>query len=170
MSEHDEPILKKNTHPKVSNAEEPIVEKITNVLFNQPFGVLCTAGQRHSYGSLLAYYVTEDCKQIIFSTPVSTRKYQLLSENENVAFLVDTRSQVQDRLMAIEAVTATGKCHELKNPANDNVFKELLVSNHTYLKEMLSTKRYALFKISVYRYFYVTRFQEVHEWNPNQTG
>lgn len=170
MSEHDEPILKKNNHRKVQSTEEPVVEKITNILFNQPFGVLCTAGQRHSYGSLLAYYVTEDCKEIIFSTPVSTRKYQLLSENENVAFLVDTRSQVQDALMAIEAVTATGKCHELKDTASDHSFKELLVSNHAYLKEMLSTNRYALFKISVYRYFYVTRFQEVHEWNPNQTG
>jgi len=61
-----------------------------------------------------------DLDAAVFATQRATRKYRLLSECAHVALVVDNRSALPGRLMDVEAVTATGRAHEVATgPAFD---------------------------------------------------
>ncbi|MHC4925203.1 MAG: hypothetical protein ACYTG4_14195, partial [Planctomycetota bacterium] len=72
------------------------------------YGVLCTQAGGQPYGSLLAFASSEDLRCLVFATPVTTRKYSLLTQCAQMAFLVDDRSRQRDH-MTVSAVTAVGK-------------------------------------------------------------
>ena len=62
-------------------------ERIRRLLTEQSYAVLCTQSQSQPYGSLVAFAASEDLKTLVFSTPVTTRKYRLLTECEHVCAL-----------------------------------------------------------------------------------
>lgn len=173
MSIPDEPILgtefdgSENGSDNNTHSKEPVSHRIRLLLENQLYGVLCTSGTRHAYGSLLAFAVTEDLKSILFSTPITTRKFKLLKEDRNIAFVIDSRSNSRESFMKIEAITATGKGILLPYDNYPQKYINILIKKHPYLEQMLTSESFAFFKMEVMRYFYVTRFQEVIEWRPN---
>ena len=66
--------------------------RIRRLLTEQRYAVLCTQSQSQPYGSLIAFAASDDLKTIVFATPVTTRKYRLLTECEHVALVIDSRS------------------------------------------------------------------------------
>ncbi len=141
---------------------------IRRLLDEQLYGVLCTQGQGQPYGSLVAYAVTRDLESAVFATPKGTRKYRLLSECANVALVVDNRSAVPDRLMDVEAVTATGRAHELARGPEFERWSRVLTDRHPYLDTFVRSVSCGLFRIDIVRYLHVTRFQEVRQWVPTR--
>ena len=99
---------------------------IRRLLDDQLYGVLCTQGQGQPYGSLVAYAMTPDLDSAVFATQKATRKYRLLSECAHVALVVDNRSALPDRLMDVEAVTATGRAHEIEAGSEFEPWSRLL--------------------------------------------
>ena len=146
--------------------ECPIPERIRGLLVEQPYAVLCTQSQSQPYGSLVAFAASEDLKTLIFSTPVTTRKYRLLTECEHVAILIDSRSASPADMMQIEAVTVTGHAQVVAPGTEFDRWAGLLTARHPHLAPFVRAESSALVRVDVVRYFHVCRFQEVHQWVP----
>lgn len=145
---------------------EDLARIIRRLVDSQPYGVLCTQGQGQPYGSLVAYAMTPDLGSAVFATQKATRKYRLLSECVHVALVVDNRSALPGRLMEVEAVTATGRAHEVATGPEFEQWSRLLTDRHPYLDTFVRSVSSGLFRIDLVRYFHVTRFQEVRQWVP----
>jgi hypothetical protein len=141
-------------------------KRIASLVHNRPYGVLCTQSQSQPYGSLVALAATDDLKDFVFSTPITTRKYRLLSECDHVALLIDNRSGSPAELMEVEAVTATGRAHLVPPGPDFEDWASLLIERHPHLAAFVRAESSALFRVEVVRYFHVCRFQEVCQWVP----
>lgn len=150
--------------------EESLPFRIRRLVNSQPFAVLCTHGDQQPYGSVVAFSMTEDLAAAVFATPITTRKFQLLSQSDRVALLIDNRCQHPDNMMHVEAVTATGQAKRVKEE-NHAYWTQLLTTRHEYLSGFVQSPTVALFCIEIARYFHVVRFQEVRQWTPkNKPG
>jgi hypothetical protein len=68
--------------------------------------------------------------------------------------------------MDVEAVTATGRAHEVATGRELEQWSRLLTDRHPYLDTFVRSVSCGLFRIDIVRYLYVTRFQEVRQWVP----
>jgi hypothetical protein len=143
-----------------------IPERIRRLLVEQPYAVFCTQSRSQPYGSLVAFAASGNLKTLVFSTPVTTRKYRLLTECERVAILIDSRSASSEDMMRIEAVTATGHAQVVTPGTEFDRWAALLTSRHPHLAPFVKAESSALIRVDVVRYFHVCRFQEVHQWVP----
>jgi nitroimidazol reductase NimA-like FMN-containing flavoprotein (pyridoxamine 5'-phosphate oxidase superfamily) len=166
MTSYDEPPVEPN---RIADVEPRVVrEQIRALLEGQPFAVLCTQGGGQPYGSLIAYAASDDLRAIAFATPVATRKYRLLCECQQVALVIDSRSQFPGAMMQVEAITATGRATQLAAGSEYDHWAGLLTTRHPQLKPFVAAPSSALFRIDIVRYLYVTRFQEVRQWVPRR--
>ena len=149
-----------------ADQECPMPERIRALLAEQPYAVLCTQSHSQPYGSLIAFAASEDLKTLVFSTPVTTRKYRLLTECEHVAILIDSRSASSEDMMRIEAVTVTGHAQVVTPGTEFDRWAALLTARHPHLAPFVRAESSALVRVDVVRYFHVCRFQEVHQWVP----
>lgn len=145
---------------------EELGSTIRRLLDGQLYGVLCTQGQGQPYGSLVAYAMTRDLDSAVFATQKATRKYRLLTECAHVALVIDNRSALPGRLMDVEAVTATGRAHEVATGPEFEQWSRLLTDRHPYLDTFVRSVSCGLFRVDIVRYFHVSRFQEVRQWVP----
>ena len=152
------------------NSQEALDRRITRLIESQPFAVLCTQGQGQPYGSLVAYAVTEDLAQAVFATSKATRKFRLLSECDHVALVIDNRPEFPGQLMKVEAVTATGRAILIEQGDKFDRWARLLTARHAYLKKFVHSASSGVFRIRVFRYLHVSRFQEVRQWVPEIRG
>ena len=167
MAAIDEPVLRqRNTGPEPDAAQAVNVQASIGALVRgQPFAVLCTQGSGQPYGSGVAYAINETLDSAVFATGRATRKYNLLTDCDRVALVIDSRSVYPDQLMKVEAITATGQAVEL-SADNRRPWATRLVACHPQLRSFVESPSTALFRIDITRYLYVTRFQEVHQWVP----
>lgn len=140
--------------------------RIKRLLLSESFAVLCTQGDLSAYGSLVAFQVSDDLSNIIFATLNYTRKYQLLKKCDQVAMVIDDRSQHKNNISQISAVTINGAARKVQDSSKIEVAKNSLLEKHGYLNELVSSDSCAFFKVEINRYLYVTHLQEVYEWKP----
>lgn len=172
MSIVDEPALRSTLTVEAAPASKdpPLPERIRKLVGVEPYAILCTQGENQPYGSVVAYAASQDLTTLVFATPVTTRKFRLLTECDRVALVVDNRATRPDDFMAIEAVTATGHASRIEPGPDLFRFTELLATRHPYLKSFTSASSCALFRVDVTRYLHVVRFQEVRQWIPTAGG
>ena len=172
MRHPDEPVLgtESDTRIQESTKVPTLPERIRGLVQREPFAVLCTQGHNQPYGSVVAFAVSQDLKVAVFATPIATRKYRLLSGCDRVALVVDNRGAHPDDMTKVEAITATGQACQVEAGPEFDCWAGLLVTRHPYLKPFVAAPSTALFRIDIVRYFYVTRFQEVHQWIPTSDG
>jgi hypothetical protein len=171
MSRIDEPALES----RMSRAEPPggappLEQRIRALVEGELYGVLCTQGSEQPYGSLVAFAFGPDLAAAVFATPITTRKYQLLSACDRVSLVVDNRPRFEDDMTRIEAVTVTGRALRLEQGATFERWAQRLLERHSYLDAFLAAPTTALFRIDVARFFHVERFQEVRQWIPASPG
>jgi len=168
----DEPILGPEFHvPAEAAAHDPAArELIADLVHTEPFAVLCTQGGGQPYGSLVAFAFSPDLETFVFATPVPTRKYRLLTENDHVALLVDNRGRYPEEMMKVSAVTVTGRASQVEAGPEFERWAGLLTARHPYLKSFVKAPSTALFRVEVVRCLHVTRFQEVRQWIPASDG
>jgi len=164
--EPDEPIFDPQVDDSTPQSDPAVRVMIERLLRRQRYAVLCVQGGGQPYGALVAFAVSDDFKNAVFATPVTTRKYRLLSQCAHVALVIDNRSEQSDDLMQVEAVTATGIANEVERGEPFDRWSELLISRHPYLKSFVPASTCALFRIDVVRFLHVVRFQEVRQWIP----
>lgn len=172
MDRYDEPIRgpEDDVGAQVEAEQRAVRAQIRALLQGQPFAVLCTQGGGQPYGSVVAYAYSDDLCSVTFATPVATRKYRLLCECENVALVVDSRSQHPDNMMQVEALTATGRAVQLGAGPEYDRWATSLTARHPQLQTFVAAPSSALFRVDIVRYLHVTRFQEVHQWIPNRSS
>lgn len=168
MNRDDEPVLEAASPGQGEPESTSLVESIRRLVTTQPYGVLATHGDGHAYGSLVAFAFSEDLRRAYFATPIATRKYRLLSEHDRIALVVDDRPDHVDQMMEVEAVTVTGSASEVPQGPEREVGTEELVARHPQLRSFFAADSCAVFEIEVFRYFHVSRFQEVRQWVPEQ--
>ena len=162
-----EPLVVGDPATDASRASDPSVRaRIQSLVDEQPYAVLCVQGGGQPYGALVAFAFSEDLRHAVFSTPVTTRKYRLLSECDQVALVIDNRSGRANELMEVEAVTATGRSELIARGREFDHWAELLVTRHSYLKSFVRAETCALFRVDIVRFLHVVRFQEVRQWIP----
>jgi hypothetical protein len=165
----DESALRRTPNDPDSGSTDtgPLVARIKRLVTTQPYAVLCTHGDDQAYGSLVAFAFSEDLRTAVFSTPIATRKYRLLSEHDRVALVVDDRPEWPNDMMRVEAITATGRAREItESPLLDRCSR-LLVARHPHLRSFVAADSSALFQIEITRFLHVSRFQEVNQWVPD---
>jgi nitroimidazol reductase NimA-like FMN-containing flavoprotein (pyridoxamine 5'-phosphate oxidase superfamily) len=167
MIQSDEPLFDDDIAQGPASASDPAVrERIRRLIDEQPYAVLCVQGGGQPYGVLVAVAFSQDLRHAVFSTPIETRKFRLLSECSHVALVIDDRSKKADKLMEIEAVTVTGNAQLIERGEDFERWAELLTARHPYLKSFSRAATCALFRIDVIRFLHVARFQEVCQWIP----
>lgn len=167
----DEPLFgeRRGADREAGGENEPLAGRIRRLVLEEPFGVLCTQGDGQPYGSVVGFAFCEDLRAAVFATPVATRKFRLLSENDRVALVVDNRPRHADNMMEVESITATGRAAELERGAEYDRWAEILIRRHPQFRSFVHAASTALFRIDITRYFHVTRFQEVTQWIPPQS-
>ena len=166
----DEPLLHPDPEEGGDDATKSLPQRIQSLLQSQSYGVLCTQGGGQPYGSVVAFAFAEDLTSLFFATPITTRKFHLLSSCERVAMVVDSRATHSDDLTRVEAVTVTGRAVPLDSGGDQEQSLRLLSDRHAGLRGFFRAPTTALVRIEVTRYFHVSRFQEVSEWAPARDG
>ncbi len=159
-----------NEHQSVKTGSNDGIELgIHKLLLLQKFAVLCTRNDAVPYGSLVAFEVSNDFRNIVFATLSYTRKYQLLKQCDQVAMLIDDRDDQKhkDKVSEISALTVNGVAKKICG--NDAVMdaKQRLLAKHNYLNELVSSDSCVFFLVDITRCLYVTHLQEVYEWTPD---
>jgi nitroimidazol reductase NimA-like FMN-containing flavoprotein (pyridoxamine 5'-phosphate oxidase superfamily) len=169
---HDEPLLRSEFDRALTtgSSDPAVAECVRALVSEEPFAVLCTQGEGQPYGSVVAFAFDQDLQTFVFATPMATRKYRLLSECDRVALVVDNRGKFPDDLMRVGAVTVTGRAQRLEPGTGYARWSGLLTERHPYLKKFVDAPSTALFRVEVVRFLHVTRFQEVRQWVPAQSG
>jgi nitroimidazol reductase NimA-like FMN-containing flavoprotein (pyridoxamine 5'-phosphate oxidase superfamily) len=172
MPTGDEPLFpeKNRSETEARTGDPGLAGRIRTLLTGQLYGVLCTQGGGQPYGSMVAFAFSDNLTYAVFATPTATRKYRLLVECDHVALVVDNRPQYPDDMMKVEAVTATGKVRNVERGPEYDTYASLLTKRHPQLESFVKASSCALFKIDIYRFFHVTRFQEVGQWVPPTRG
>ncbi len=172
MNGFDEPVLQgmSETGPAEAPHDPDVHEHIRKLLSEQPYAVLCTQGGGQPYGSLVAFAAVQDLSALVFATPITTRKYRLLSECDRVALLVDDRPRLDADISRIQAVTATGRAHILDKSSAAESWYRLLIDRHAYMRGFITAETTALIRVDIVRYLHVTRLQEVRQWIPRIPG
>ncbi len=167
MSNNDEPLFDSGESGQSVNSLDPALsERIRSLVNKQPYAVLCVQGSGQPYGALVAFAFSGDLRQAVFATPVTTRKFRLLTTCDRVALVIDNRSNRTEDVMQIEAITATGRSQWLERNGEFERWAELLLAKHPYLKSFIRAESCALFSVDIVRFFHVARFQEVNQWIP----
>ena len=133
---------------------------------NQTLGVLATSDGGQPYGSLVAYAATADLGALLFATARATHKFANLTTDPRASLVVDSRgSGVADFYLA-SAATAVGAAVEV-NTRREPLELELYLARHPHLDGFVSSPTCALLRLTVDRYYFVTRFQTVIELRPD---
>ena len=168
----DEPVLGSGFTTQLAQeaSGRTVVEQIRALVTTEPFAVLCTQGEGQPYGSVVAFAFDHDLRTFVFATPTATRKFRLLSHCDQVALVVDNRGKFPDDLMAVGAVTITGRAKWIEPGPTFEHSARLLTARHPYLKSFVESPSTALFRVDAVRFLHVTRFQEVRQWIPASDG
>lgn len=167
MMDTGEPLFDGDATPDLRDASQVTVRAPIQSLVNeQAYAVLCVQGGGQPYGALVAFAFSEDLRFAVFATPITTRKYRLLSECDHVALVIDNRSGPSSELMEVEVVTATGRSHVVARGPEFDQWADVLIARHPYLKSFVRAETCALFCVHIVRFLHVARFQEVRQWIP----
>ncbi len=139
---------------------------IKEILENESFGVLATGGEDECYTSLISFASNEGLNTLVFATPIDTKKFDMIRENENISILIDNRSNNEKSINDIAAVTSMGLARILKEKEEIEKWSQVLVAKHSYLDEFISAETSAIVLVDISNYYYVSSFQEVMEWSP----
>ena len=142
---------------------EKIREILRELFASQKLAILGTHQGGQPYGSLVAFAVSPDLKNLFFATTRATRKFANLQADSRVSMVLDNRSnRVIDFRKAV-AATALGRAKEVRGEERKRLAK-IYLAKHPHLKDFVASPTCALVRIRVEVYYLVWRFQNVFEW------
>lgn len=137
-------------------------KRLRELFSSQNLAALSTHHDGQPYASLVAFYTSDDLRNIYFVTPKTTRKYANLTADRRVAIMINSSTnQASDFHQAI-SVTAVGSAKEIGESEKRPILKQYL-AKHPHLEEFVRAPSCALVGISVKTYFLVKNFQNVME-------
>lgn len=152
------------------NNNEQAIQLIKDLCTEQSFAVLATQGNQESYTSLISFAVSSDYGQIAFATPVNTKKLDFIKGNNQVSVLIDNRSTDPESINDIVAVTVMGQARVLNETAEIEKWSKALMAKHNYLANFIQAPTTAIVLIDVAKYYFVSSFQAVVAWVPDEVS
>ena len=143
--------------------DDAVAREIKDLLEKQPLAVLATQGDGQPYTSLMAYAFTEDLRFLMVATAMSTRKHKNIMGESRVALLVDDRSNNGEDFQNAAALTIVGEAFKVGLDERD-YYCDLYLKRHSSLETFLASPSTVFFKIEVYNYLLVSRFEDVVEY------
>jgi nitroimidazol reductase NimA-like FMN-containing flavoprotein (pyridoxamine 5'-phosphate oxidase superfamily) len=139
------------------------IEKQISTLFeSEMLAMLATQRNGQPYASLVAFWSTNDLKQLYFVTPKSTRKFANIQSESRVALLIDNSTNQDVDFHRAIAVTVVGSAQELAEPDRSEVLVHYL-DKHPHLEDFARSPTTALVHVRVRSLYLVKNFQHVTE-------
>lgn len=142
--------------------EVAVRNAIQDLVTTQSFAVLATHCGGQPHGSLVAFVVSDDLRDLVFATSRSTRKFANLSEDGRVALVIDNRTNQEADFQQATAVSVSGRASETRGDEHAHWMKRYL-QRHPALREFVHSPTCALVRVRVEKYNLVERFQNVVE-------
>jgi hypothetical protein len=153
------------TPTKPVQGQEFVLERLKMLDGIERFGVLATQEEGRCYASLVAYALSSDLRTVIFATPKNTRKYKNIVKADEVALLLDNRSQ-ESPVTQAEAITLTGRAKPLRKGREREELTTLYLAKHPDLKGFVESPSTALVALRIEQAVHVGNFQTVTSWRP----
>jgi hypothetical protein len=141
----------------------PLRKVVETALQSNRFGVLATEGEGQPHASLIAITPFESCRQLIFATYRSTRKFRNLAHNGKVAILFNVGNSDKSVLQKSYVITAFGYAKEILIKENDSTISAHL-KRHPDLGPFLKSTDCALILVTVETYQVVRGIDNVMWW------
>lgn len=164
---YDKPIYidVKTVDPALAEASRQQFEKMVRLCGDQAFAVLATVGPEGPTASLIAFASSPKLDRIVFLTPRETAKHDHILAQPKVALLIDDRSDHPGSINRISALTLSGVAHVLDEANGRSEWTSLFLEKHPNLSEFALASSTAAILVSVTSGVYVSKFQEVFEWD-----
>lgn len=133
-------------------------KNIIELMEKQKYGVIATKGENGLYTNLIAFFSSDDLKNIYFVTSNKSKKYYNIKKNPNVSFLIDNRKNNYDDIINATALSITGVAKEIKK--NLSEIKNSFIKKHPKLKRFSEFSESVFIDINVKKFIYVNKFQE----------
>lgn len=166
-NDYDKPIYidVKAADPAPAEAAQQQFEKMVRLCGDQAFAVLATVGLEGPTASLVAFAASPKLDRIVFLTPRETAKYGHILAEPKVALLIDDRSDHPGSINRISALTLSGVAQVLDEANGRSEWTSLFLEKHPNLSEFALAPSTAAILVSVASGVYVSKFQEVFEWD-----
>lgn len=148
----------------MKNTNDDVLNSIEKVLSSQRLAVLATERYGQPYSSLMAFANSADLTSIVVATGTATRKHINLIQEPRVSLLIDTRTNSEEDFHSAAAITVIGKA-QIITENKYSEFEALYLGKHPYLETFLASPTTSLFRITVFHYLMVNRFQNVIEYH-----
>lgn len=143
-----------------------IAQSISLILDSEHTGVLALGGENgEPYAALVAFMAEPKLDRLYFATLRTTRKYQRIIAQPQIALLIDTRRKGPDDFAEASALTVLGKVDEPAPELRPEISRRF-TERFPALVEFIADPQCALLCVHVRRYILVERFQQVSEWCP----
>jgi nitroimidazol reductase NimA-like FMN-containing flavoprotein (pyridoxamine 5'-phosphate oxidase superfamily) len=142
--------------------EDQAEAQLRSLFSSQRLAVLSTQRDGRPYGSLVAFEVSDDLKQLVFATARTTRKFANLLADPWVALVIDSRDNRESDFREAVAVTATGLSREVFGTEREALAGRYL-AKHPALREFVESPTCAVVAVQVTTYYLVSRFEDVVE-------
>ena len=139
-----------------------IQKTLKDLMAVQRVAVLATHNDGLPHGSLVAFVVADDLRDVVFATSRATRKFANLSKDARVALVIDNRTNQEADFQQAIAVTVSGKASEVSADEHAR-WLERYLQRHPCLQEFVQSPTCALVRVRVEKYNLVERFQNVVE-------
>lgn len=136
------------------------MESISSLFESQRVAVLATQKNSQPYASLVAFTVSDDLEFFYFLTPDTTRKYDYLTANPQVAILVSDDENKADDIYNAISVTGTGVASVVQNPHGKKEL-QMFLRKHPQLKAFSEAPETVFVCIHMKQYAMVNQFQNV---------
>jgi nitroimidazol reductase NimA-like FMN-containing flavoprotein (pyridoxamine 5'-phosphate oxidase superfamily) len=156
------PIQKESKYDNVNTQikRKEIRKYVENILKTQLYGVLATSYNGQPYTSLLAFASSEDLRNIYAATGKTSYKFQNLSNNQKVAFFIDTRSNNNFDTSNAFALTAIGEAIPVTKDKVAEI-EDFYLERHPHLNSFVRSENVQFVQIKVSMFSLVERFQNV---------
>ena len=123
---------------------------LKEVVNSQYFAVLNSVGEEQPYSNLVSFVVTDDLKSLVFVTDRNTRKYRNIKENNNIAILIDNRTNQPSDVTRATAITVIGTARE--ELANKTNLQAIFLTRHPQLQKFVDNPDNALILVNIREY------------------
>jgi heme iron utilization protein len=145
------------------NKNTVVTPQLKELCQTQPLAVLATGAGSAPYASLVAFAASEDLDYFYFATPRETRKCANLAGNNQVALLIDNRTNESTDFKSAAAATITGSAKALDASQRESGLA-LYLNRHPHLSDFANSDDFVFFQVTVNRISLVNGFQDVTEF------
>ena len=126
------------------------MQLLKEVIGTQYFAVLNSVGKGQPYSNLVSFAITDDLKALVFGTNRNTRKYGNIKENNNIALLIDNRTNQPSDFSRAIAITVIGSARE--EIEQRDKLKAIFLARHSQLQRFIDDPDNALILVTVREY------------------